>query len=187
MNTELCQLAYKYGTDKCPQLHHSYTPIYYELLKDKKHFKKILEIGIGNKNKMQYTPDHYKSGGSLRMWRDFFSEAQIYGVDYDNEVMFSEDRIQTFLYNSTHGDQMQEFMEKVGNDFDLVIDDGNHRLSAQFRTLRNLMPYLKKDVIYVVEDSKSPERFQDEFPEYECQVYQNTKHKQDSLVIIRNK
>ena len=35
--TELCKLAYKYGTDKCPQVNGAYyTPFYFELLKDKR-------------------------------------------------------------------------------------------------------------------------------------------------------
>ena len=47
MTTDLCKLAYKYGTDKCPQLKHSYTPFYYQLLKSKRQkIKKILEMDI---------------------------------------------------------------------------------------------------------------------------------------------
>ena len=47
--TKLCKLAYKYGTDKCPQIHHSYTPFYYELLNPKRNeIKKFVELGIGN-------------------------------------------------------------------------------------------------------------------------------------------
>lgn len=44
--TPLCELAKKYGTDKCSDVH-NYTPVYYELLKDK-NFKKVLELGIGS-------------------------------------------------------------------------------------------------------------------------------------------
>lgn len=42
--TELCELAYKYGTDKCPQIKHFYTPYYYKLFKDRRlSVKKVLE------------------------------------------------------------------------------------------------------------------------------------------------
>lgn len=185
--TKLCEIAYKYGTDKCPQLGHSYTPIYYELLKDK-NFKKILEIGIGGAKVMQWTPDHYQEAASLKMWRDFFPEAQIYGVDYEPSVMYQGERIETHLCNTTKGSQVKVLLDRIGADFDLVIDDGNHRLSSQLRTFGNLMPFLKKEVIYVIEDSKSAQRIAEELGnDYYCLVYKKPKHKQDSLVIIRNK
>ncbi len=184
--TKLCKLAYQYGTDKCPQLGHSYTPIYFELLKDKK-IKKVLEIGIGGSEVMQWTPDHYQKAASLKMWRDFFPEARIYGVDYEPTLMYEGDRIETHLCNTTRGSQVIELFKKIGTDFDLVIDDGNHRLSAQLRTFGNIMPLLKKDVIYIIEDSKSADRIANELKDYYCLVYQNPEHKQDSLVIIKNK
>ena len=36
MKTELCKIAEKYGTDKCPQIFHDYTPTYHELFKDRR-------------------------------------------------------------------------------------------------------------------------------------------------------
>ena len=45
-NTELCDLFFKYCSDKCPLIGHSYSPHYYELLKnEKENFLNILEIG----------------------------------------------------------------------------------------------------------------------------------------------
>jgi len=53
--TPLCDIAFKYGTDKCPQLGHSYTPFYYDLLKDKREtIKKVLEFGIGGPETMPW-------------------------------------------------------------------------------------------------------------------------------------
>src|SRR5215212_8637538 len=98
--TKLCKIAYKYGTDKCPQLRHTYTPFYYQLLKNKRHkIKKVLEIGIGRykgieKNETIYDPGlkrHYHRGASLYMWRDFLPEAQIYGADIVPETIFKDE------------------------------------------------------------------------------------------------
>ena len=36
--TELCDIAFKYGVDKCPQINHAFTPFYYNLFKDGKNF-----------------------------------------------------------------------------------------------------------------------------------------------------
>ena len=76
MITPLCKIAFKYGTDKCPQVGHNYTPFYYELLKDKrKTVKKVLEIGIGSPETMPGGPKHYQKGASLLMWRDFLQHS----------------------------------------------------------------------------------------------------------------
>ena len=80
----LSELAFKYGTDKCPQLNHAYTPFYYELLKDKRQsIKKVLEMGIGNRELQKKYFPHCVTGASLFMWKDFFPNAQIYGADND--------------------------------------------------------------------------------------------------------
>jgi hypothetical protein len=73
----LSELAFKYLSDKCPQIKHSYTPFYYDLLKDKRNsIKKVLEIGIGSvEESTKWRP--YRAGSSLIMWRDFFPNAQI--------------------------------------------------------------------------------------------------------------
>ena len=34
-------------------------------------------------------------GASLRVWKDFFSNAKIYGSDIDKDILFNEDRIFT--------------------------------------------------------------------------------------------
>jgi hypothetical protein len=72
----LSQLADKYKTDK-GLWHHGYTPIYnryFEQLKDS--YITLLEIGIGG-----YEYEN-KGGESLRMWRDYFTNAKIIGFDF---------------------------------------------------------------------------------------------------------
>src|SRR4030042_54082 len=74
--TPLCDIARKYGTDKSPYITdrvwgHSYTPVYYEMFKDKTDsIKKVLEIGVGAKSsmppKVRHLP-HYVVGASLYM------------------------------------------------------------------------------------------------------------------------
>jgi len=64
MQTELCQLFHKYGSDKCPQILHSYSQNYHNLLNQyKTTFKNILEIGIGTPDLMRpIVGDNYQSG-----------------------------------------------------------------------------------------------------------------------------
>ena len=156
MVTPLCQLAYKYGTDKCQgigTLPHSYTPFYYELLKDKQNsIKKVLELGTGTPKTMRI--DGYVTGAGLRMWRDFFPNAQIYGADILRDSVFKEDRIESFLCDLSKEKHLLELIAKTGTDIDLVIDDASHEINDVVLAVLTLMPLLKKDVIYVIEDIK---------------------------------
>ena len=173
--TLLCDLAMKYGTDKCPQIKHSFTPFYYNLLKDKP-IKKVLEMGI-------------LGGASLRMWRDFFPNAQIYGADIQTRALLKEDRIETFYCNQLKRDDLVTLLEKTGTDIDLFVDDGLHNKESQLFTAQNLMPLFKKDVIYIMEDVRSPEWLATELPDYICEVPElvGKKHHDDRLLIVKNK
>jgi hypothetical protein len=167
--TPLCELAYKHRADKCPQINHNYTPFYYELLKDKKQsIKKVLELGVGNFKCMNKYVDNYKVGASLFMWRDFFPNAQIYGADILPEVMFEDDRIQTFLCDETKEEDLKKLIDQTGPDIDLFIDDGSHNGWHQIFTCKTLMPLLKKDVMYIIEDVRSIRSVSRNLSEYNC-------------------
>jgi hypothetical protein len=188
--TELCDLAWKYGTDKCPKIKHNYTPIYYDLLKDKRDsFKKILEIGIGDGERMSHEkiPPHYQKGASLRMWRDFFPKAHIYGVDIIPNCLFQDERITTFLADATNDFELSNIIKDIGSDIDMVIDDGGHSLVSQLQTFGILMPLLKKDVIYIIEDARFPDSIKEKLSDYDCRVLRLSRRRQDTLIIIKNK
>ena len=58
----------------------------------RKGVKKIFECGIGTNNPdipssmgKQYTP-----GGSLKMWRDYFPNAEVYGADVDKDILLRQ-------------------------------------------------------------------------------------------------
>jgi hypothetical protein len=150
--TELCLLAEKWKTDKCKALFHNYTPYYYDLLKDKKETAtSVLELGIGFPGCMSHVSHlGYKKGASLYMWRDFFPNSKIYGIDIKAETMFEDDRIQTYLSGQT--DYLT--LEKVLGDkqFDLIVDDASHQPQDQKKSFLFLQKYLKPDGIYIIED-----------------------------------
>lgn len=140
--TPLCELASYYGSDKVSR--HAYTPFYYELLKDRREsVKKVLEIGI-------------LEGASLRMWRDFFPNAIIYGADYDVDTLVEEDRIHSIFADQTDPGTIFE----LGEDFDLIVDDGSHQMITQVMTFHILKRYLARGGIYVIEDVSTPELVQ---------------------------
>ncbi len=203
--TELCVLANKYGTDKCPQLKHNYTPFYYNLLKDRREsVKKILEFGVGYVRGGgpvgEPTFDRklrrfYRRGASLYMWRDFFPNAQIYGADIQPEAMFSDDRITTYLCDGRNKEQVEGLIREIGSDIDLFVDDGSHLSGNQIHLCEFAMPLLNKGVIYVIEDvaKGNEERITSFLGEYDYEVHHlsspgNRRSWVDSiLIIIRHK
>ena len=53
---------------------HSYLPLYQKLLESKKETAlNVLEIGIGDFG--------WKNGGSMKLWNEFFTNANIYELD----------------------------------------------------------------------------------------------------------
>jgi len=187
--TKLCELAYKYGTDKCPQISHPYTPFYYKLFKDRQNLiKKVIEMGIGTAKYMQYTPDHYVTGASLLMWRDFFPNAQIYGIDILPEAMIESERIKTFLYDQTIKEDLEKLIEKTGSDIDIFIDDGLHSMTTQINLCKTIMPMLKKDVVYIIEDVMRPERLLRPLRHYNCEIPDlGSRRPKEDLIVVTNK
>ena len=174
---ELSLICYKYHSDKCPQIKHGYTPFYYELLKDKRDsIKNVLEIGAGD-------------GASLRMWRDFLPNAQIYCGELEDYRIFNEDRIHTFKCDQSQKDSLVSLIEKTGTDIDLFIDDGSHESAHQILTCRVLMPLLKEDVIYIIEDVRVRNHFVELFKEYDCHFEEihHRNRQDDRLIIVKRK
>ena len=87
-------------TDK--NTHHSYLPLYQTILISKKETaKNVLEIGTGclaHEYAMKKGVSNYNNGNSMRMWRDYFPNANIYAIDIFKEGMiYDEERITTFV------------------------------------------------------------------------------------------
>lgn len=151
---ELGDLFNLYGSDK---ERNGYVPLYQTLFRTKQeHEISLLEVGIGtmiegaHSSMVGYALPNYKPGGSLRAWRDYFPKGSIVGLDVQEDTQFQEERITTHLCNSTDCTSVQKTLH--GQMFDIIVDDGSHAAQDQISTLHNLLPFLKHDGIYVVED-----------------------------------
>ena len=190
--TKLCDIAFKYKTDKCPQIRHTYTPFYWEFLKDKREsIKKVFEMGIGCADTMvRCSGKEYVTGASLYMWRDFFPNAQIYGGDIHPDTQFEAERIKTFLCNQMNPDDLKRVIGETGSDIDLFIDDGAHYFHQQLFLCNNMMPLLKKDVIYVIEDAHYAGSLAKALVDYDCYIPELEKVKNEyrnNLIVVKNK
>ena len=196
--TELCKLAYKYRTDKCPKIRHSYTPFYHELFKNiRNDVKKVFEMGIGFPGTMGHvekvTGHPHIAGASLMMWRDYFPNAQVYGADWDGRAMVEgEERIKTFIMDERYPQDVKAIMHEVGaRGIDIFIDDGAHEHHVQILLAKTVLPFLKKDVIYIIEDVHSTNKVMKLLGElgYKCEAADlEFKGKyRENLIIVKNK
>ena len=101
---------------------------------------KILEIGVLN-------------GGSLEMWRYYFPEATIVGIDIDpNCKQHEQEGINIRVGDQTDEKFLQSLIDEFG-DFDLIIDDGSHHVNHVNKTFQFLFSKLANDGIYFIEDT----------------------------------
>ena len=148
-NTTLSNLVYDWRTDK--NTTHSYLVLYESLLKSKKiSAYNILEIGIW-------------TGGSIKLWNDYFINAIVYGVDIINiknvwDEIKNNDKI--ILYTSTNGydnDFVKNTFINKDIKFDFILDDGPHTLESMKLCIKLYIDLLTDDGILIIEDVQSIE------------------------------
>jgi hypothetical protein len=138
----LDELGVHYNTDKSSLFHH-YTKIYekyFDPIKEKP--LKFLEIG-------------FSQGCSARMWEDYFSNADLYFIDINPEtltLLHDFKRTRLFLVDQENPAKLLSFINDVGGDFDMIIDDGGHTMKQQITSFKTLFPFVKSGGIYIIED-----------------------------------
>lgn len=92
-------------------------------------------------------------GGSLQMWRAYFGpEAQIVGVDINPEcAQLAEPGVEIVIGDQGDPATHRALRDRFGT-FDIVIDDGGHRMDQQVTTFRELYPAVNLGGVYLVED-----------------------------------
>ncbi len=147
----LRELAEEYRSDKVNTILHDYIPTYERLLYGRE-IQRVLEIGIGTMDAMRHV-NGYQPGASLRMWRDYFPGAEIWGVDIHPGVMVNEVRIRSMVGDQSNTESLLHIARTVGGRFDFIVDDGSHNLDHQALTANTLIPLLlAKKGVYVIED-----------------------------------
>ena len=147
---ELTLLAQKYGTDKGQPNY--YTPHYHRLLSGfRQRPLRLLEIGVGGVTSLSGHNDPDAGGQSLRMWKEYFPNAQIVSIDIHDKSALQETRIK--IYQGSQEDA--DFLKKVNAEsgpFDIIIDDGSHISRHIITSFTVLFPLMASDGIYLVED-----------------------------------
>lgn len=144
----LSALAEKHKTDK-GLWHHGYTPTYHKYFSPMRNdVVTLLEIGVGG---YEYAD---KGGESLRMWRDYFPNGNIYGIDI-HEKNVTGDRIKVFKGSQTDEGFLRSVINNILSVSNIIIDDGSHVNMDTIVTFNILFPLLKSGDIYVVEDTET--------------------------------
>ena len=147
---KLTDLINNLKTDK--NTTHSYLDLYETLFEKKRHTaKNVLEIGIGNFGT--------KNGGSIKLWRDYFSIATIYGLDIlDKSRVMSELLVDSriILHTSTNAYDKKFVSETLSSTkFDIMLDDGPHTLESMIDFITLYSPLVAEDGILIIEDVQS--------------------------------
>ncbi len=141
----LDDLAIKHGTDKGTEsfrglVPKGYTRVYeryLEPLRDRE--LSFLEIGV-------------QKGASVKMWEEYFPNSRIWGIDIKPDCeQYASERISIRIGDQTDRGFLRELAAEAGP-FDVVVDDGGHRMEQHRVSLEELWPSLRRGGLYFVED-----------------------------------
>jgi len=148
-----------YNTDKANFINngkdkgHGYAKFYEKHLTKFKYQKiNILEIGSF-------------AGASAAAFVKFFPNAQVYCLDINLlNFKYSSKKIHTFGVNTSDKKMISNLLLKIDffnsiKKFDIIIDDGSHKLSDQLKALDFFYKYVSNEGFYIIEDYKFPNYF----------------------------
>lgn len=121
---------------------HSYLTVYDKIFNRlKNNNNKILEIGV------------YK-GDSLNLWAEYFINSEIYGVDcLLNQINVDlHDNINVIEIPDAYSVEAIKILNNIGR-FNVIIDDGSHRVEHQKYVIENYCDLLTENGILIIEDT----------------------------------
>lgn len=123
---------------------HSYLPVYEELFSPiRDTCSRILEVGVFD-------------GGSIKLWNDYFPNAEIFGVDLSlsrNQYTQPSPRVHLIETDAYQPAFVKKFTPQS---FDIVIDDGWHTLESMCKFAAVYHRLVKPGGYLIVEDLQDP-------------------------------
>lgn len=129
-----------FGTDKSHG--HTYIDFYdrsFSKYKDKK--INLVEIGV-------------RCSASIKLWREYFTNAMIYGIDNGpigiemNSEWVTGNNVQYIECDA----YTPECVEKLPDKIDILIDDGPHYFDSHVKLLELYLPKINKGGMLIIED-----------------------------------
>ncbi|RPH02510.1 MAG: class I SAM-dependent methyltransferase [Candidatus Pelagibacter sp. TMED153] len=156
----LDELFHYYGSDKANYFKitksrgHGFSDFYTQHLKHLKEKEiKFLEIGS-------------YAGASAAAFIKYFKNCSVYCFDINiSKFVFMSKNIHVYGLNINNEKKLKKILKKINlgsnsNFFDVIIDDGSHYLSDILLSLKILFRYLRKGGIYIIEDFKYPNYYE---------------------------
>jgi len=141
---DLGKLARVFDTDKWGT--HWYTQHYQRYFGPIRHAHlNLLEIGVGGYRDSRF------GGESLRMWKAFFPNSRIVGIDIEDKTHLRQKRIDIRQCDQTDAEALTKLSSEYGG-FDIIIDDGSHLNQHVIATFHVLFPLLRDGGFYAIED-----------------------------------
>jgi len=158
----LTDLADRYGSDK-GSAKHRYTELYNMLFQPYRDAPiRFLEMGlqIGGPE-LGHSEDRATTDlPSVRMWLEFFSQAQIWGLDVSDFHWFSHERFQ-FVRCDMDARANLATAAHAMPPMDIMIDDASHASHHQQFAFLELFPRLNDGGLYIIEDLRwQPEAYE---------------------------
>ncbi len=160
-NESLDNLFHSYGSDKANLFRlnnsqgHGFSKYYvYHLEKMKNKQLNILEIGS-------------YSGASAAAFIKYFPKSKVFCFDINiSKFKYTSKNIDVYGLDINNKDKVNNILKKIFlkyrfEAFDLIIDDGSHKLSDILFSLNFFFRFLKKNGTFIIEDYKHPNYFND--------------------------
>jgi trans-aconitate methyltransferase len=136
---KISKILAKYGKDTDKIWHHRYGKAYDDLFSrfDRKAPLNIMEVGT-------------QKGATLLAWKEYFPNANVYGVDIVDVVpkKYRKDTVTRVISD----------IKKLDTDikFDIIIDDGSHYLADMVYVVANYFVPMRDKGVLILEDVRFP-------------------------------
>jgi hypothetical protein len=151
---ELNRLANKYKTDKGSLYYnrHFYARVYEHYLQELKNETfTLFEIGLRRDLQARNPAGPFTEAPSLRMWAEYFPNAQIHGFDIQDFSSVEGGRIVFTQGDQSDRDALTSALAKIAYPLRVIIDDGSHASHDQQIALGHLFRQLAPGGFYFIE------------------------------------
>ena len=150
----LTDLADRYGSDKGSRKHR-YTELYHMLFHPYRNGEfNFLEMGL-----LIGGPEHGASPDrqtddlpSVRMWLDYFTRAQVHGLDVSDFSWLKHERFTFHRCDMENRDQIAAAVARISPPPRIVVDDASHASHHQQNAFLEIFPRMAPGGLYVIED-----------------------------------
>ena len=94
---------------------------------------------------------------SIKMWREFFTNANIDGFEFDENLLFKAkneklDNTEYFKIDVRNRENIKNSFLKANKEYDVIIDDSTHDFNDQINIIFTVKDYLKPGGYLIIED-----------------------------------